>query len=102
MLGMAGIIDTLLQIILLIVVAGLVIIGGIGALLSRSRGGTLTGGFFRSIAVPPWPIGWLWVLWSTRAARRPREDWSTAEDRPIPWPEPADDGESAPDTGHVF
>lgn len=79
MLALASILGTVVQIILLIIVAGIVIVGGTGALLSRSRGGTLVSGFVRSIVVPPWPLGWLWVLWSTRRSRRESAGWTQQE-----------------------
>ncbi len=69
MLYPAGILATIVLIILLIPVGVGVVVGGIGAAWSRRRGGTLVGGFWRSM-VPPWPIGWFWVWASTRTAHR--------------------------------
>ncbi len=99
-----SILITIGEIFGLLVFVGGVIVGGIGALLSRARGGTALGGFLRSILLPIWPLGWLWVLWSTRdSAGRAGEERAldssylspTEPDSPValsPAPEPRSPG----------
>jgi len=57
---MASILGTLLSVLLLIVLVGVVIFGGIGALLARQRGGSAGIGFGWGALLGP--IGWI-VIW---------------------------------------
>jgi hypothetical protein len=110
MLAPAGILGTVFLVIVLIVIAGMVIIGAAGALLSRSRGGTLTSGFLWAVLVPPWPLGLAFVWWRTRASASALSEWpNPSEDRlepplPVPTPTgpPRGDGRPAGSGGRRF
>jgi hypothetical protein len=59
-----GILNVVIGIIVLIVAVWIAIFGGVGALLSRSRGGSGTAGLAWGTLLGP--VGWLIVLWVTR------------------------------------
>jgi hypothetical protein len=56
-------------VLLLVVLAWMAIFGGVGAVLSRSRGGSVPAGLAWGAALGP--FGWLAVLWVTRAPEAP-------------------------------
>ncbi len=66
---MQTVLSVFFSILLLVVVAWIAVFGGIGALLSRSRGGTAPSGLAWGVALGP--FGWLAVLWTTRQQRSP-------------------------------
>jgi hypothetical protein len=66
---MNTVLNILLSIVALFVVVWIIIFGGIGALLSRSREDSAIGGL--ALGTLLGPIGWVVILWRTRAARRP-------------------------------
>lgn len=53
-----------ISVLLLIVVAWIAIFGGIGSLLSHSRGGSASAGVAWGTVLGP--VGWLVILWTTR------------------------------------
>jgi hypothetical protein len=59
----------LVSVLLLIVLTWVLIFGGIGALLSRSRGGTVPAGIAWGVGLGP--FGWLAILWLTREISAP-------------------------------
>lgn len=61
---MQTVLGVFVSIVLLIVLAWVAIFGGIGALLSRSRGGSVPAGLAWGTILGP--IGWCAVLWTTR------------------------------------
>jgi hypothetical protein len=65
------VVGVFVSILLLIVVTWIAIFGGIGALLSRSRGGSTPAGLAWGMGLGP--IGWLAILWTTRPADIPAE-----------------------------
>jgi hypothetical protein len=56
-------------VLLLVVLAWMAIFGGVGAVLSRSRGGSVPAGLAWGAVLGP--FGWLAVLWVTRAPEAP-------------------------------
>jgi hypothetical protein len=72
----------------LFVLVWVLIFGGIGAVLSRSREGTAVAGFVLGTLLGP--IGWGVVFWKTRASHRPTDSgaWlrgpDDASSRPLP------------------
>jgi hypothetical protein len=65
---MGAVIEIVLSIIGLFVIVWVAIFGGLGALLSRTRGGAAGAGFVWGAVLGP--IGWAIVLWRTRASSR--------------------------------
>jgi hypothetical protein len=65
---MGAVVDVVVSIIALFVVAWVVIFGGLGAVLSRTRGGSAGAGLICGAVLGP--IGWGIVLWRTRASTR--------------------------------
>jgi hypothetical protein len=66
-----------LVVVVLIVGAWVAIFGGVGALLSKGRGGSTMQGFWWGALLGP--IGWIVVAWRTRPSRRAPitfEEWS--------------------------
>lgn len=80
------------SILLLIVATWIAIFGGIGALLSRSRGGSVPAGLAWGTGLGP--LGWLAILWTTRKDRiAPEEALPLTEPnstKPAPRPAAAD------------
>jgi len=54
----------IVSVLLLLVAAWIAIFGGIGALLSRNRGGSTPAGLAWGTGLGP--IGWLVIIWTTR------------------------------------
>ena len=65
------VLGTFVGILLLVVATWIAIFGGIGALLSRSRGGSVPGGLAWGAGLGP--VGWLAILWLTRTVQIPHE-----------------------------
>lgn len=63
------VVNVVIGVVLLVVAVWVAIFGGVGALLSRSRGGSGIAGLAWGTALGP--IGWLATLWLTRALARP-------------------------------
>jgi hypothetical protein len=61
-----SVLGVLVGVLLLVVLTWIAIFGGIGALLSRVRGGTAPAGLAWGTGLGP--IGWLAILWTTRQA----------------------------------
>ena len=85
---MATALNVFIGILVLVVAVWVAIFGGVGALLSRSRGAAgLTGFAFGTLLGP---FGWLAIFWVTRGSARRIEapapvaepSWTTAAD---PW-----------------
>jgi hypothetical protein len=62
-------VNVVIGVVLLVVAVWIAIFGGVGALLSRSRGGSSIAGLAWGTALGP--IGWLATLWLTRSLTRP-------------------------------
>lgn len=64
---METVIGAFVSIVVLIVITWIAIFGGIGALLARSRGGSVPAGLAWGSGLGP--VGWLVILWTTRTQR---------------------------------
>lgn len=62
---MNSVVGVFVSILLLIVSSWIAIFGGIGALLSRSRGGSVPSGLAWGTGLGP--VGWLVIFWITRS-----------------------------------
>jgi hypothetical protein len=90
---MDTVLDVALGVFVLVVLTWVLIMGGIGALLSRSRGGGIVSGL--ALGVVGGPFGWAYVAWRTRASRRPVSgDTFVADADPLPSPAPRASGSS--------
>lgn len=69
---MGSIVSTLISVFVLIVVVWVVIFGGVGALLSRSRGGSGVSGFAWGTLLGP--FGWIAIYFVSRSTAG--GDWS--------------------------
>jgi hypothetical protein len=58
------VIGVLVSVLVLVVFTWVAIFGGVGALLSRARGGSTVSGLAWGIVLGP--IGWLVTIWTTR------------------------------------
>lgn len=65
---MDTVVEVLVSVVMLFVVAWLAIFGGLGALLSRARGGSVAAGFVWGAVLGP--IGWIAIYWRTRVPRQ--------------------------------
>lgn len=63
---MQTVLGVFVGVLLLVVLTWIAIFGGIGALLSRARGGTAPAGLAWGTGLGP--VGWLAILWITRKA----------------------------------
>jgi hypothetical protein len=82
-----------LSILFLFVAGWVIVFGGIGSLLSTSRGGTKLVGFLWGTLAGP--IGWLAILWTTRGGHRlpaGGAPWSGTGEAPVPRSMPAPPG----------
>lgn len=65
---METVLNVFIGIVMLIVAVWVAIFGGVGALLSRSRGASGVSGFAWGTLLGP--FGWLAIVWVTRASAR--------------------------------
>lgn len=77
---MDALVGIFVSIVLLIVMTWVAIFGGIGALLSHSRGGSAQAGLAWGAGLGP--VGWLTILWTTRTRRAKPEPGPAFSARP--------------------